>query len=112
LAEALNRAARSLNLASPPPIPAQGFGDRETWAHRLYGAGFPQVRLAREMVTATFPSVKEFLKALQATGATNPRPCPISPRLLHALIEAYQSGYGRDGAIPVSYEMIWAVAEK
>ncbi|MGO8760998.1 MAG: methyltransferase [Desulfobaccales bacterium] len=112
LAEALNRAARSLNLAAPPAIPAQGFGDRETWAHRLYGAGFPQVRLAREMVTATFPSVKEFLKALQATGATNPRPCPLSPRLLAGLIEAYQTNYGSDGAIPVSYEMIWAVAEK
>ncbi len=82
LAEALNRAARSLNLPATPPIPAQGFGDRETWSHRLYRAGFPQVRLAREMVTATFPSVKEFLKALQATGATNPRPCPLSPRLL------------------------------
>jgi len=112
LAEALNRAARSLNLPVTPPIPAQGFGDRETWAHRLYRAGFPKAGLAREMVTATFPSVKEFLKALQATGATNPRPCSISPRLLHALIATYQTGYGRDGAIPVSYEMIWAVAKK
>ena len=64
------------------------------------------------MVTTTFPSVKEFLKALQATGATNPRPGPFSPRLLRALIAAYQTGYGRDGAIPVSYEMIWAVADK
>ena len=64
------------------------------------------------MATATFPSVKEFLKALQATGATNPRPGPFSPRLLRALMAAYQTDYGRDGAIPVSYEMIWAVAEK
>jgi malonyl-CoA O-methyltransferase len=112
LAEALNRAARSLKLPAPPPIPAQGFGNRETWSHRLSRAGFSQVRLAQEMVTATFPSVKEFLKALQATGATNPRPCPLSPRLLTAFMEAYQTNYGRDGAIPVSYEMIWAVAEK
>jgi malonyl-CoA O-methyltransferase len=112
LAAALNRAARSLNLHATPPIPAQGFGDRQTWSDRLHRAGFPQVRLAREMVTATFPSVKEFLQALQATGATNPRPCPFSPRLLHALIAAYEAGYGRDGIIPVSYDMIWAVAEK
>ena len=110
LAEALNRAARGLNLTATPPISAQGFGDRETWSDRLSRAGFRQVRLARELVTATFPSVLEFLKALQATGATNPRPCPFSPRLLHALIAAYETGYGRDGAIPVSYEMIWAVA--
>ncbi|MBU4231623.1 MAG: methyltransferase domain-containing protein [Proteobacteria bacterium] len=112
LAESLNQAGRSLNLPAIPPIPAQGFGDRETWSDRLYGAGFPQVRLGREMATATFPSVKEFLQALQATGATNPRPGQFSPRLLHALMAAYQTNYGRDGAIPVSYEMIWAVAEK
>ena len=112
LAEALNRAAQSLNLPTLPPIPAQRFGDRETWSDRLYGAGFPQVRLAREMATATFPAVKEFLRALQATGATNPRPGLFSPRLLQTLIAAYQTNYGRDGAIPVSYEMIWAVAEK
>ena len=112
LAEALNRAARSLNLLAIPPIPAQGFGDRETWSDRLHRAGFRQARLTRKMVTATFPSVKEFLKALQATGATNPRPCPISPRLLRGLIAAYQTGYGRDGAIPVSYDLIWVVAQK
>jgi malonyl-CoA O-methyltransferase len=112
LAESLNRAARSLNLAAIPPIPAQGFGDRETWSDRLYRAGFPQIRLARELATATFPSVKEFLRALQATGATNPRPGPLSPRLLHALMAAYQTGFGSNGAIPVSYEMIWAVADK
>jgi hypothetical protein len=64
------------------------------------------------MATATFPSVKEFLQALQATGATNPRPYPFSPRLLRALMAAYQNDYGRDGAIPVSYDMIWAVAQK
>ncbi len=112
LAESLDRAARSLNLPGTPPIPAQGFGDRETWSHRLHGAGFPQARLAREMVTGTFPSVREFLKALQATGATNPRPGPLSPRLLRALSVAYQTCYGSDGVIPVSYEIIWAVAQK
>jgi malonyl-CoA O-methyltransferase len=112
LAGALAQAARSLGLPAPPPIPAQGFGDRETWADRLARAGFRKTRLTRKMHTATFPSVPEFLKALQATGATNPRPGPLSPRLLQALIAAYESGYGRDGAIPVSYEMLWAVAEK
>jgi malonyl-CoA O-methyltransferase len=112
LAAALNQAGRSLNLPALPPIPAQGFGGRETWSERLYRAGFSQVRLAREMATATFPSVKEFLRALQATGATNPRPGHYSPRLLRTLMAAYQADYGSDGAIPVSYEMIWAVAEK
>jgi len=110
--DARGRAARSLDLAAIPPIPAQGFGDGETWSQLLYRAGFPQPRLAQEMATATFPSVKEFLKALQATGATNPRPGSFSPRLLQALMAAYETDYGRGGAVPVSYEMIWAVADK
>jgi len=112
LAAALSQAARNLGLPAAPPIPAQGFGDRQTWAHLLARAGFGQVQLARELVTTTFPSVPAFLKALQATGATNPRPGPLSPRLLTALITAYQTIYERDGAIPVSYEMIWAVAQE
>lgn len=112
LAGALAQAASSLNLANTPKIPAQDFGDRQTWADRLSRAGFRQVQVSREMVTTTFPSVPEFLRALQATGATNPRPSPFSPRLLAKMIAAYQAGYGKNGAIPVSYEMIWALARK
>ncbi len=112
LAGALAQASRGLNLPLSPRIPAQDFGDRDTWSNRLSRAGFRQVQLAREMVTTTFPSVREFLKALQATGATNPRPSPFSPRLLHAMSAAYPAFYSINGAIPVSYEMIWAVARR
>jgi malonyl-CoA O-methyltransferase len=112
LAGALTQAAASLKLPNPPQIPAQGFGDRERWAEHLSQAGFRHLKLAREMVTTTFPSVREFLKALQATGATNPRPTPFSPRLLTTMIAAYQARYGKNGAIPVSYEIIWALAQK
>jgi malonyl-CoA O-methyltransferase len=112
LAGSLDQAAASLNLPDPPKIPAQDFGGRSTWSDLLARAGFRQVQLSREMVTASFPSVREFLKALQATGATNPRPLPLSPRLLRAMIAAYQAVYGKNGVIPVSYEMIWAMARK
>lgn len=112
LAGALTQAAAGLNLSNFPKIPAQDFGGCAIWSDLLSRAGFRQVQLAREMVTTTFPSVREFLKALQATGVTNPRPSPFSPRLLTAMIAAYQAAYGKNGAIPVSYEMIWAVAQK
>jgi malonyl-CoA O-methyltransferase len=112
LAGALAQAAESLKLPNAPKIPAQDFSDRETWSERLHRAGFRQVQLAREMVTSTFPSVREFLRDLQATGATNPRPSPFSPRLLTAMIAAYQARYSKDDAIPASYEMIWVVAQK
>jgi malonyl-CoA O-methyltransferase len=112
LAGAMGQAARALNVPSPPTIPAQGFLDQEAWSGLLGAARFHKVRLLEETVTPHFPGVLTFLKALQATGATNPEPRPFSPRLLQALIAAYQAGYGVNGYIPVTYELIWAVAEK
>ena len=101
-----------LPLADRPAIAAQGFLEEPTWSELLAKAGFSQVQLAREWVTTTYPLVPVFLKSLQAMGATNPEPRPFSPRLLKALIRAYQEGYGEGGAIPVSYEVIWAMARK
>jgi len=112
LAQALAQAARTLSLPAAPLIPAQGFADRDTWTDLLNRAGFKTARLTRQILTAAFPSVPEFLRALQATGATNPLPRRFSPRLLTALISAYEDLYGQDGLIPVSYEMIWAAADK
>ncbi|MCL4504220.1 MAG: methyltransferase domain-containing protein [Deltaproteobacteria bacterium] len=112
LADSLGQAASALHLAEAPAIAAQGFLDEPAWAELLARAGFSQVKLAREWVTTTYPSVPVFLKSLQAMGATNPTPRPFSPRLLKALIEAYQGRYGENDAIPVSYEVIWAVARK
>jgi malonyl-CoA O-methyltransferase len=112
LAGALAQAAESLNLSTAPRIPAQDFGCMDTWSGWLSAAGFRQVNVVRKMIITTFPSVPKFLKALQATGATNPRPSPFSPRLLTAMVAAYHAGYGNKGAIPVTYETIWAVAQK
>jgi hypothetical protein len=78
----------------------------------LKEAGFARVRLEAQTLTAAYPSVWQFLKALQATGATSPRPRPFSPRLLQALSAAYAAAYGQNGSIPVTYEIIWAVAVK
>lgn len=112
LADSLAQAAAALNLVETPAIAAQGFLDEAAWSEILAKAGFGQVKMAREWVTTTYPSAPVFLKSLQAMGATNPQPRPLSPRLLRALIQAYQDGYGEGGAIPVSYEIIWAVARK
>ncbi len=112
LAESLKRAAASVRPSRPAAIAAQGFLDEPAWAGLLAAAGFSPVTLRREWVTLTYPSVPAFLKALQATGATNPRPQPLSPRLLKALVQAYREGFGTSSAIPVSYEIVWAVARK
>ncbi len=110
LAAALKQAAQLLNLRAAPAVPAQGFLAEEAWSRLLGQAGFAQLRLTRKLLTVNFPTVRDFLKALQATGATNPDPRPFSPRLLKSLIAAYEAGFAQNGSIPVTYEIIWAMA--
>ncbi len=112
LAVSLKQAAEAVNLQQPPAIAAQSFQNEEAWAKLLAEAGFSCVRLRREQVTDTYASVSAFLKALRAMGATNPQPRPFSPRLLQALVRSYREGYCRNGSVPVTYEIIWAVARK
>jgi len=112
LAASLRQAANGLNLKVVPEIPAQGFLTKESWAELLGRAGFFQTSLTQEMMTVTFPTVRDFLISLQATGATNPQPRPFAPRLLKALTAAYENGFGHNGSIPVTYEIILAVARK
>jgi len=112
LGQSLQEAALLLGLTALPEIPAQGFLDQGNWKRLLHQAGFPETRLRRELVSATFPSVGQFLKDLQATGATNPRPRPFSSRLYKTLISLYRAGYGNNGSIPVTFEIIWALAQK
>jgi malonyl-CoA O-methyltransferase len=112
LAASFKQAADALQLAGQPAIAAQSFLAKDDWSGLLIRAGFSRVELTRDCLTTTYPSVPVFLKSLQATGATNPQPRPFSPRLLRALVQAYREGYGEGGAIPVTYEIIWAVARK
>jgi malonyl-CoA O-methyltransferase len=112
LGAAMRAAAAALPARTVPEIPAQSFLTREAWGALLKEAGFARVRLEAQTLTAAYPSVWQFLKALQATGATSPRPRPFSPRLLQALSAAYAAAYGQNGSIPVTYEIIWAVAVK
>lgn len=112
LRDSLERAAAAQHLPGPPAIAAQDFLDEACWSRVLTAAGFPWIRLVREWVTADYPSVPGFLKALQTMGVTNPQPRPFSPRLFKAMVQAYRDAYGPKGSIPVSYEIIWAVALK
>ncbi len=112
LQDSLGRAAAAECLPGPPAIAAQGFLDEAGWSRVLAAAGFPRIRLVREWVTADYPSVPGFLKALQTMGVTNPQPQPFSPGLFKAMVRAYRDAYGSNGSIPVSYEIIWAVASK
>ncbi|MFZ5452746.1 MAG: malonyl-ACP O-methyltransferase BioC [Thermodesulfobacteriota bacterium] len=108
----LREAAAALNVPQAPEIPTRGFATLKKWEDFLEQAGFSRVQSVREIVEAHFPDVPEFLQALKAMGATNPRPRPFSPRLLNALIQAYESRFRQNGSIPVTYEIIWTLARK
>jgi malonyl-CoA O-methyltransferase len=112
LGASLRQAAHYLGMAALPQIPAQGFLDQEGWRHLLAQAGFGEGDIWRAKRAVRFPSVIQFLKDLQATGATAPRPRPFSPRLLREFTSIYKSIYGNNGSIPATYEIIWAMAQK
>jgi malonyl-CoA O-methyltransferase len=106
------QAAAAMGLETAPEITARRFLNSRSWEKLLTLAGFSQVQMTREIITAHFPTVPDFLRALKALGATNPRPRPFSPRLLNALIQAYEGRFRQNGSVPVTYEVIWAVARK
>lgn len=111
LAAAMRQAAETMDTPAPP-IAAQAFLPLEQWRELLGAAGFSRVQLERRLLEVPFPTVGHFLKALQATGATNPRPRPFSPRLLRQLTACYDARFRRNGTIPVTYEIIWVTAGK
>lgn len=108
----LRQAAIALNLESVPAIAARSFLSERNWEESLRLTGFSPVQLTRKMLQARFPTVPDFLQALKATGATNPNPRPFSPRLFAALLQAYEARFRQNGHIPVTYELIWALARK
>jgi malonyl-CoA O-methyltransferase len=93
-------------------IPAASFLGRPAWGDLLRQAGFGEVRTASELLIIDFPSVRDLLKSIQATGANNPTPRPLSSRLFKTLLAAYQDRFAKNSAIPASYELIWAVARR
>ncbi|OPX20233.1 MAG: hypothetical protein BZ151_04975 [Desulfobacca sp. 4484_104] len=115
LALSLERAAQQLSLngggaISPPPIPAQGFAGSAAWQQFLVQAGFVGVKVHRQLWMESYPGVLAFLKAIRGMGATRPCPAALSRRLLTEMIASYEAGYRVNGTIPVTYELLWALA--
>lgn len=109
---ALRQAAGNLPLSESPGVVALTFSGEKRWQRFLGQAGFQEVTVQREEYTETHPTVQHFLRALQGTGATNPAPRPLSPRVFRHMAAIYQRAFGVNGSIPVTYEVIWAWAQK
>lgn len=109
---AFRQAAGRRPQPESPGVVALSFPDKEKWQDFLRRAGFQEVSVQREEYTETHSTVQDFLRALQGTGATNPTPRPLSPRLFRQMAAIYQRVFGENGSIPVTYEVIWAWARK
>jgi malonyl-CoA O-methyltransferase len=112
LAASMRQAGNALNLPRVPEIPATHFLKHGAWAHLLAQAGFQHVQIIQKALSIKFSAVTDFLKSLQSTGATNPQPRPFSPRLFNILTAIYKTQFGQNGSIPVTYDVIWALARK
>ena len=106
-------AAAALRLGREPlQIPASRFLGQEDWLTLLTAAGYRDITLETASVTVNYPGVSQFLESLKSTGATNPRPQPLSPRLYLALRQTYQETFGVKDGIPATYDIIWATARR
>jgi hypothetical protein len=62
-------------------------------------------------LVASYASVLQLLKTIQQTGALNPAPRVILPKLYQQMLTTYHRNWG-NGSIPATYDLIWAVARK
>lgn len=112
LALSLERVTQKLSVSINPLIPARGFAGVADWQRFLFQAGFALATVEQQPVVEAYPTVMNFLKAIQGMGATRPRPAFLSRRLLTEMIAHYEAAYRVNGVIPVTYEIIWAQAHK
>ena len=112
LDSSFRQAAGTVPWPESPGVVALSFSGQEEWQRFLGRAGFQEVLVQREEYTETYAAVQDFLRALQGTGATNPTPRPLSPRVFRHMAAIYHQTFEVNGAIPVTYEVIWARAQK
>ena len=112
LDSAFRQAAGDPPWPESPGVVALSFSSPWKWQRFLGQAGFQEVIVQREEYTENYATVQDFLRALQGTGATNPVPRPLSPRLFRHMAAIYHQAFEVDGCIPVTYEVIWAWAQK
>ena len=112
LVASFHGAAGALSMTASPKVAAVSFPGKKSWETFMVDAGFREVTLTRQVHIETHANVQDFLHALQATGATNPIPQPLSPRLFRHMAAIYRNTFEVSGAIPATYEVIWVQAFK
>lgn len=82
----------------------------------LQRSGFEGSRVSSEIEVEFHPDVPELLRSLKRIGAGSATPVAAKGlsqrRVMLEMMEVYREKYGRDGAIPASYEVIYGLARK
>lgn len=89
--------------------------DMETVEQALNTAGFGQIELQRQELVEYHENVTDLLRSLKRIGAGNASasaPRGLASRsLLQKMSDIYRQGYGQDGKIPASYEVVYGMAK-
>jgi malonyl-CoA O-methyltransferase len=109
-------AAAYRKLQREPQRHGLSFCPPDGWRAMLDGAGFAGVQVRTREVLLHYPDVRSFLHAVKGIGA-NTGPAAGSAglgqrRLLTEMMEAYRSRFGGAKGIPVTYELVYAAAER
>jgi malonyl-CoA O-methyltransferase len=82
----------------------------------LQRIGFDQPQVSSEMEVELHPDVPELLRSLKRIGAGSTTPVAAKGlserRVMLKMMEVYRERFGRDGAIPASYEVIYGLGRK
>ena len=82
----------------------------------LQRVGFSDATASSEMEVELHPDVPELLRSLKRIGAGTATPHSAKGfserRVMLDMMEVYRQRYGRDGAVPASYEVIYGIGRK
>lgn len=112
LRDAHRQAAQGAGLSSH----VQEFHAESEIFQALESAGFSDIRLVSGEEVEMHPDVPSLLRALKRIGAGNAaqgRPGGLaSRRVMQKMIEIYERSHRRNGSIPATYHVVYAVASR
>jgi len=95
---------------------SHSFFSKEEVLAALQRSGFAAPKVSSELEVEWHPGVPELLRSLKRIGAGSTAPVAAKGlserRVMLDMMEAYRETYGREGKIPATYEVIYAIARK
>ena len=95
---------------------SHGFLSQAEVLDALRRTGLSGCEVASELEVGHYPDVADLLRTLKRIGAGSTAPVSSKGlserRVMLEMMDAYRADYGRDGAIPASYEVLYGTGRK